>query len=79
MTFVWGISLMLFLATPPNAMILSNNNVKISDLIKAGIGLKLFGIVVIFVESIVLLTSIFHIDEMGTILNTTEIASTMAN
>ena len=66
----------MFLATPPNAMILSNNNVKIADLIKAGIGVKLFGIVVIFVQSILLLTSIFRIDEIGTVLNTTVLTNT---
>jgi len=60
-----------FLATPPNAMILLHSNVKPADLIKAGIGLKLFGIIVVFVVSIVLLTTIFHIDEMQTMFNTT--------
>jgi hypothetical protein len=52
-------------------MILLHSNVKPADLIKAGIGLKLFGIVVVFVLSTGLLTTIFHIDEMQTIFNTT--------
>ncbi len=52
-------------------MILLHSNVKPADLIKAGIGLKLFGIIVVFVVSIVLLTTIFHIDEMQTMFNTT--------
>jgi hypothetical protein len=52
-------------------MILLHSNVKPADLIKAGIGLKLFGIVVIFVLSTVLLTLIFQIDEIDTIYNTT--------
>ncbi|CAF3873070.1 unnamed protein product [Adineta steineri] len=75
-----SLSFMLPIATPPNAMILSNNNVKITDLIKAGIGIKLFGIVVIFIESILLLTYIFGIDEMTTLFNSTIlINSTLTN
>lgn len=52
-------------------MILLHSNVRPSDLIKAGIGLKLFGIVVIFIISTSLLTTIFQIDEMTTIFNAT--------
>ncbi len=60
-------------------MILSTNNVKISDLIKAGIGLKIFGIVVIFIESILLISFIFGIDEMGTPFNTTGFINSTLN
>jgi len=52
-------------------MILLHSNVKPADLIKAGIVLKLFGIIVVFVLSLSLLTSVFHIDEMNTIFNNT--------
>ncbi len=69
----------MFLATPPNAMILLHSNVKPADLIKAGIGLKLFGILVIFVLSTVLLTSIFQMDEIDTIFNTTVLINNTLN
>lgn len=55
----------LFLATPPNAMIYSNNEVRIRDLIIAGFGLKIFGIIVIFCESITILAPIFRIHEVS--------------
>jgi hypothetical protein len=60
-------------------MILLHSNVRPADLIKAGIGLKLFGILVIFVLSTVLLTSIFHIDEIDTIFNTTVLINNTLN
>jgi sodium-dependent dicarboxylate transporter 2/3/5 len=53
--------LLLPIATPPNAMIHATENMKTRDLIKAGSGAKLIGILVIFFVSLVLLPSIFHI------------------
>ena len=69
----------LLLATPPNAMILLHSNVKPADLMKAGIGLKLFGIVVIFILSTTLLTTIFQIDELTTNFNATARINNTAN
>jgi len=66
----------ILLATPPNAMILLHSNVKPTDLIKAGIGLKLFGIIVIFIFSTTLLTSIFDLNDMQSFFNATEILNT---
>jgi hypothetical protein len=68
-----------FVATPPNAIILANSNVKIADLIKAGILLKLIGIIVIFVESILLLSFIFGIDEATSMFNSTVLVNTTMN
>ena len=70
---------MAFLATPPNAMILANSHVRIADLIKAGIVLKLFGILVIFLESIIMLTSIFRFDELKLLSNTTQSMNASSN
>ncbi|CAF1137416.1 unnamed protein product [Adineta ricciae] len=59
-----SLSFMLPIATPPNAMILSNESVKVMDLIQAGISIKLFSIVVIFIQSAFALSYIFDIDDM---------------
>ncbi|CAF1129686.1 unnamed protein product [Adineta steineri] len=55
--------------TPPNAMIFVSGNMKTKDLIKAGIGAKIIGILVIFFASIVLLSPIFHIHALTTNLS----------
>jgi len=60
-------------------MILLHSNIKPAELIKAGIGLKLFGIIVIFSLSFVLLRTIFHIDDMNTIFNTTLLINNTLN
>ncbi len=60
-------------------MILLHSNIKPAELIKAGIGLKLFGIIVIFSLSFVLLKTIFHIDDMNTIFNTTLLINNTLN
>ena len=52
------------LATPPNAMILSNESVKVMDLIQAGISIKLFSILVIFIQSAFALSYVFDINDM---------------
>ena len=58
-------------ATPPNAMIFVTGNMRTRDLLKAGFGMKLIGIIVIFLTSLVLLSPIFHIQDALPILNTT--------
>lgn len=81
--FKWNLFLLIiiysFIATPTNAMILSTNDVKISDLMKAGIGLKLFGIVVIFIQSILLIPLIFDVPEVGTLFNNTVLINSTSN
>ncbi|CAF4098180.1 unnamed protein product, partial [Adineta steineri] len=61
-----SLAFMLPIATPPNAMIFVSGNMKTKDLIKAGIGAKIIGILVIFFASIVLLSPIFHIHALTT-------------
>ncbi|CAF1201966.1 unnamed protein product [Rotaria sordida] len=46
-----SLSFMLPIATPPNAMIFLRGNVRIIDLVKVGLGMKLFGIVIILIAS----------------------------
>ncbi|CAF1309623.1 unnamed protein product [Adineta steineri] len=66
-----SLSFMLPIATPPNAMIFSSGNVRIIQLIKAGIGMKIIGIVIIFFASLVLLPPIFRIQPLISVLNDT--------
>ena len=61
----------LFVATPPNAMIFSSGNVRIADLLKVGLGVKVIGILVIFFASLVLITPIFHISGAMIVANAT--------
>ncbi len=60
-------------------MILLHSNIRPAELIKAGIGVKLFGIIVIFSLSFVLLTTIFHIDDVNTMFNTTLLINNTLN
>ncbi|CAF1207164.1 unnamed protein product [Adineta steineri] len=66
-----SLSFMLPIATPPNAMIFASGNMKTRDLIKAGIGAKIIGIIVIFFASTVLLSPIFHIHALTNLPNST--------
>ena len=50
---------------------LDDDDVKVIDLIRGGFLLKLFGIVVIFLISIVILPSVFHLDDVHLIFNAT--------
>jgi hypothetical protein len=59
------------IATPPNAMIFVNGNMKTRDLLKAGFGAKIIGIIVIFFASLVLISPIFHINDIIPISNST--------
>jgi hypothetical protein len=52
-------------------MIFSSGNVRILDLVKAGIGMKIFGMLVILFASMVLLPPIFRIHPLSPILNDT--------
>ena len=52
-------------------MIIDDGSVRVIDLIRAGFLVKLFGIVVIFLISIVLLPSVFHLDDVRMIFNET--------
>jgi len=52
-------------------MIFVNGHMKTRDLIKAGFGMKIIGIFVIFFASLVLLSPIFHIYEVIPISNST--------
>ncbi|CAF1290111.1 unnamed protein product [Rotaria sordida] len=52
-----SLSFMLPIATPPNAMIFLRGNVRIIDLVKVGLGMKLFGIVIILIASMKYRTS----------------------
>ena len=65
----------LFVATPPNAMIFVNGNMKTRDLLKAGFGMKILGIIVIFLASIVLVTPVFHIHDIISTSNSTMIGN----
>ncbi|CAF2044398.1 unnamed protein product [Rotaria magnacalcarata] len=56
-----SLSLMLPIATPPNAMIFASGDVRIRDLIRAGVGFKIIGILVIFLASVTVLAPIFRI------------------
>jgi hypothetical protein len=62
---------LLSIATPPNAMIFVSGNMKTRDLLKAGIGAKIIGILVIFFASLVLLPAVFRIHAMAPISNST--------
>lgn len=53
-------TVLVSLATPPNAMIFSSGDVKIRDLIIAGTGMKIFGSLVILFASTTFLSPIFH-------------------
>ncbi|CAF4637272.1 unnamed protein product, partial [Rotaria sp. Silwood1] len=66
-----SLSFMLPIATPPNAMIFSSGNVRIMDLIKVGLIMKLFGIVIILIASMILITPIFRISPFVEVLNNT--------
>ncbi|CAF1027076.1 unnamed protein product [Rotaria sp. Silwood1] len=66
-----SLSFMLPIATPPNAMIFSSGNVRIMDLIKVGLIMKLFGIVIILLASMILITPIFRISPFVEVLNST--------
>jgi hypothetical protein len=66
--------LFLRTATPPNAMIFSSGDVRIADLIKAGLGVKLIGIAVILFASTVFLSPVFHIPARIPMLNRTTLA-----
>ncbi|CAF1207129.1 unnamed protein product [Adineta steineri] len=66
-----SLSFMLPIATPPNAMIFASGHMKTRDLIKAGIGAKIIGIIVIFFASTVLLSPIFHIHALTNLPNST--------
>lgn len=52
-------------------MIFSSGNVKILDLIKAGIGMKIFGCLVILFASTTILSPIFGAHQPTTLLNST--------
>ncbi|CAF3396963.1 unnamed protein product [Rotaria socialis] len=57
-----SLSFMLPIATPPNAMIFSSGHVRMMDMIKAGIGMKIIGICVVLVATITLVGPIFHVN-----------------
>jgi sodium-dependent dicarboxylate transporter 2/3/5 len=61
----------LFLATPPNAMIFSSGSVRIIDLIKVGLVMKIIGIVIILFASMIWLSPIFRIHQITPFLNNT--------
>ena len=52
-------------------MIFSSGSVRIIDLIKVGLGMKIFGMVVILLASMVWLTPIFRIQPLIPLLNST--------
>ena len=58
-----------WVATPPNFMIFSSGHVRMMDLIKADIGLKIIGILVIFFVSITILGPILHISTQLTLVH----------
>ncbi|CAF2868826.1 unnamed protein product [Rotaria sp. Silwood2] len=64
-----SLSFMLPIATPPNAMIFSSGHVKIMDMIKAGIGIKIIGILVILLASTTFLGPIFHVNQLPSVVN----------
>ena len=66
---------LLFVASPPNAMIFVNGNMKTRDLLKAGFGMKILGIIVIFLASIFLVAPIFHIHNIISMSNSTMIGN----
>ncbi|CAF1269355.1 unnamed protein product [Adineta ricciae] len=66
-----SLSFMLPIATPPNAMIFMNSNMRSRDLLVAGLGMKIIGIVVIFLVSLALLSPVFHISSIALISNST--------
>ena len=59
------------IATPPNAMIFVSDNMKTRDLIRAGVVMKLIGIAVIFLASLVLLSPIFRLHGITALSNST--------
>ncbi|CAF3318443.1 unnamed protein product [Rotaria sp. Silwood2] len=66
---VIGAVFTVFTTTPPNAMIFSSGHVKIMDMIKAGIGIKIIGILVILLASTTFLGPIFHVNQLPSIVN----------
>ncbi len=52
-------------------MIFVSGNMRTRDLLKAGFGMKIIGILVVFFASLVLLPSIFHIHDIVSISNST--------
>lgn len=52
-------------------MLFVNGNMRSRDLLKAGFGMKIIGIIVIFFVSLVLLTPVFHIHDLTSISNST--------
>jgi hypothetical protein len=52
-------------------MIFSSGSVRIIDLIKVGLGMKIFGMVIILFASMVWLTPIFRIQPLTPLLNST--------
>ena len=62
---------LMFLATPPNAMLFAGGNVRIIDMIKVGIIMKLIGMAVILFASMFLISPIFHIHSIMPLLNDT--------
>jgi hypothetical protein len=56
-------------------MIFVSGNMRTRDLLKAGFGMKIIGILVIFFASLVLLSPIFRIQDMLPILNSTSMVN----
>jgi hypothetical protein len=52
-------------------MIFVSGDMRSRDLLKAGFGMKIIGIIVIFFASVVLLPSIFHLHDIKRISNST--------
>jgi hypothetical protein len=63
----------LLLATPPNAMIFSSGNVRILDLVKVGLGMKVIGMGIILLFSMFLLDPVFRIGELAPLFNNTSL------
>jgi len=54
-------------------MIFSSGNVRIIDLIKVGFGIKIIGIAIILLASMVLLSPVFGIHQLTAVLNSTSL------
>jgi sodium/sulfate cotransporter 1/4 len=52
-------------------MIFSSGNVRISDMIKAGLGMKIFGMALILLASMTWLAPVFRIHPLAPLLNNT--------
>ena len=61
----------VLLATPPNAMIFSSGSVRIIDLIKVGLVMKLIGIGIILLASMTMISPIFRIHQLASFVNET--------